>query len=701
MAEISIPGVSNKYKTNDYVEALMAKERIPLTREQDALDRYKEQQDAWRSVNQKLSALRDSSKSLYSFENPFNNKLSSSTEENAVTATADRDAAYGEFKVDVLNPATADRFLSGEIEKNNDVPRGTYTFQVNEKKITFNWRGGKLSEFVTALNRRGTGTIKASLIGVNGSTQSLLLESLKTGKENSLILKDAALTYALDNKIVEEIKAEGDTIGLNNTDYAKISEKSNPETELPEMPLITSDKVSFEDSKIEINGKTEPQKLVNLPPRNGIALMIPPFVKEKENQKITFNLTEKETEDITIDLNNYYDRPSLGGAGGINFDGTTVLNMKTETGLEEVPPPPPVFEPIDDEIEVVVLSENGIETKVETGPLTADENGVKKIGITLGNYENPVSILAKNRSTGKILTISDFYAFDEKDDLGYRPVNPASVAGDAKIKYEGITITRPTNDIDDIVPNVTLHLKDKTDRTATIKIEPDTESAKDALITFVGTYNQAIATMNVLSENKPEIISELEYLSSDEQETLQSQLGMFQGDFSLSNGKTAFQNIITNSYKWSDTADITMLSQIGISSRATGAGGGYSARQLRGYLEIDEKKLDEQLQNNLDQVQKLFGYDSDGDLIIDSGIGWALDKQASSWVSTGGILANKQSNLNTKVKTSESKIKRLEQQLAQKEMQLKDKYGRMEGTLNSLQGQSNSISNWANSGNNR
>ena len=93
MAEISIPGVSDKYKTNDYIEALMQKERIPLNYEQDSLDRYKEQQNAWRDVNQKMSSLRESSRTLYSFENPFNNKLASSSDENAITATAGRDAS--------------------------------------------------------------------------------------------------------------------------------------------------------------------------------------------------------------------------------------------------------------------------------------------------------------------------------------------------------------------------------------------------------------------------------------------------------------------------------------------------------------------------------------------------------------------------------------------------------------------------------
>ena len=73
MAGLNIPGVSDPYGTNQTVEKLMQIERIPLTREQETLDGYKAQKDAWRDVNRLLSSLRDSTKTLYSFENPFNN----------------------------------------------------------------------------------------------------------------------------------------------------------------------------------------------------------------------------------------------------------------------------------------------------------------------------------------------------------------------------------------------------------------------------------------------------------------------------------------------------------------------------------------------------------------------------------------------------------------------------------------------------
>ena len=53
-----------------------------------------------------------------------------------------------------------------------------------------NWKGGKIEDFVTSLNKRGKDVIKASLIGINKGNKALLLESLKTGDENTLIFKN-------------------------------------------------------------------------------------------------------------------------------------------------------------------------------------------------------------------------------------------------------------------------------------------------------------------------------------------------------------------------------------------------------------------------------------------------------------------------------------------------------------------------------
>jgi flagellar capping protein FliD len=511
MAEISIPGVSDRYKTNDLVKSLMEVERIPLKREEAALDKIKNQADAWRRVNQNMSALRDSVRALYSFDNPFSNKTAVSTNEGAVTAVAGRAAADESFRIDVTALASADRFLSGEIEKNSDVAPGTYTYSVADSSATINWKGGKLSDFVAALNKRGSGFVKGTLIGLSGAKQSLLIESLKTGAENRLSFKDAALDFALSTGMLKESWAD----------------KPQDATEAA--------------------GEVEPGR---------------------------------------------------------------------------------------------------------------------------------------------------------ESEVFYEPVNPASIAGDAALKYEGITVTRPTNTIDDVAPGITLTLLGTTEKSATITITPETQGAKDALITFVGRYNQALSEMNILTQNKGEIIAELEYLTDDERAAAAERLGMFQGDSTLAGAKSSFQNIVSRRFTPEEGASITMLSQLGISTRAS-ASQGYSASALRGYLEIDEKKLDDALKGNMRDIKNLFGYDSDGDMIVDSGLAYDFDQRIQAYTRTNGILSIRANGFDASITASESKIKRLEDQLGDKEARLKQQYGQMESALNNLQSQSDRITSFANQGQRR
>ena len=206
-----------------------------------------------------------------------------------------------------------------------------------------------------------------------------------------------------------------------------------------------------------------------------------------------------------------------------------------------------------------------------------------------------------------------------------------------------------------------------------------------------------LAQINILTSNKPEVITELDYLDESEVEKAEKQLGMFMSEFSLTNERTTFQRIVAASYPFTDDAEVTMLSQIGISTNASSGNTGYNASQLRGYLEIDEKKLDSMLESNLELIKNIFGYDTDGDLIIDNGLGYLLDQRLNAWTSTGGIIATKNSSLNTRIESSNKKIASLEEQLEKKESELKQKYANMEGTLNSLESQQNSINNTFNS----
>lgn len=683
MAGINIPGVTNQYNTNETVEKLMQIERIPLTREQKTLDSYKAQQDAWRSVNRKMTELRDSVKTLYSFDNPFNNKITSSTEEYAITADATRKATYESFKVDVIQPATADRFLTSELDSDTKVPAGTYTYKINDKSITMRWKGGSLQDFSNALNRRGGELLKTRVIGASKGKKTLSIESQKTGSENRLTFEDDAKTFAESSGMIIRVKPKTIEFGTNRNDYRNIQPETPEQERLPQISA----------ANLKISGEN-----VVVPPRGGYALSIPETVLETPGTHIQFTIKKQDATDITVALNRQESKPVFPDSGTATFKDVTIRNAPIDASL---PPEPEKkikpLDPISTSDVLFVKMKDGSEKHISTPGLLSGEE--TKIDISLNDYKNIDSLVIKNRNTGISLLVTSVSALNPSENRGFVPQHAISSADDAIIKYEGITIRRPTNTIDDVVPEVTLNVFDKTEKTATIAVKPDVESAKEALITFVGKYNQSLAEINILSQNKPEIVEELDYLSSDEKKEKQEKLGMFSTDSSLTSLKSALQTAASANYKFGEDAKITMLSQIGIATNATNYSG-YTPSKLRGYLEIDEKKLDSELEKHLDDVRNMFGYDSDGDLIIDSGIGYKLDKQLTAYVQSGGVFAMKTSSLDARIKSSEQKIARLETQMDDKEAELRTKYGQMEGALNSLESQQNTIKNFSNSGNN-
>ena len=650
MSGINIPGVSDKYKTNDLVKSLVEVEKLPLKREQEKLEGYKTEQANWRRVNQYMSSLRESTRTLYSFNNPFNERIAESTDERAITATAERDATVETFKVDVDQIATADRFLSGNIEKDKKIPEGMYQFKVGDKTVTYRFKGGKVSEFSEGLNKRGNGVIKSSIIGVSKNESALLIESLKTGEENKLILENESLDLAIDLNMVQKIQAEKTPFAQN------LNKNINPETKL-EIP-------------------------------------IPESIKNQQGLAIEFTVKTIPVEDITIAWNNRPTGPVLPFPGNIQFQDVIINNDESDTTL---PPEPPkeLRNPITDNSALYIKKTDGTILPLESIP---QDNESKLYTINLNDYEDITSIFINNRNTGKQLQIEGIASYNISANLGFEPLHPVSVAQNAKFKYEGIPMNRPTNEIDDVVPHVTLQLHSRTDRTANITIKNDTESAKDALINFVGNYNQLMAELNILTQNKPEIIDELEYFTDEENEKAKERLGAFQSEFSLKSSKSSLQQIITNSYMPEENFNIRTLAQIGIASK-TGASSGASPAQMRGYMEIDEKKLDEALENNMDEVKNLFGYDTNDDKIIDAGIAYKMDQTLLAYVQTGGILAMKNTAIERNISTIETKIERLEVQVANKEAELKRKYGNMESTLNNLESQASSISNFANQNN--
>jgi flagellar hook-associated protein 2 len=145
-----------------------------------------------------------------------------------------------------------------------------------------------------------------------------------------------------------------------------------------------------------------------------------------------------------------------------------------------------------------------------------------------------------------------------------------------------------------------------------------------------------------------------------------------------------------------------MLSQIGIGSDVRGAGSstGYDASRMRGYLEIDEKILDAALTAQLPAIQQLFGSDTDGDLIIDSGLAHALETISKPYVEMGGIISLKTGTIDSRINQEQRRIEALDRQLTNKERTLKTQYGQMEDAYNRMERMSTSLDQFSQRANN-
>ena len=653
---MNIPGIgAGKY--DNLIETLMKKERAPRDSAAEDLKKYERQNTVWRKINQFSGEIREKTRELYSFNNPFVEKTVTSSNERAVTATASRDAHEQTFKISINQIAKADSFLSNEVAKDLQVPKGMYTFTVGEKKLSVNWQGGKYRSFIDAVNKKGKDIIRISEIKTSPGAISLLFESQLTGEANKLEFSDDALSFALENGLIKK-----------NDRLAVDTEKTEAV-----IPAQTTERIAF--SKPVRGSQQYVLEYTVFLQNNAETSAAPSLQKEQPSSN------ENASDAI------------YGQVGSVSYKGVTVTNAPSDAGIvsETLGLNQPTAVSVEDYNVLSLVSPRGTLIPL---PALNETTEAQTFSIPLSEYGDITGITVHNNNTDKTVSIEQIKVYDPKATGEYIPVNPVSQAQEAMLTFEGIPVKRSTNKIDDLIPGVTLQLEDKTDKPESIGIKPDTQPAKDAIIEFVAKYNRLLAEINIVTSNQQTIIDEIEYFTDDERKAAEENLGALFGDTTLSALKNNLRQIVANIYRKNADTPIRTLSQIGISTKSDTSSGLNEAR-LRGYLEIDEKKLDEALKNSIEDVRYLFGYDTDNDVLIDDGVAFQVFKQIDPYVQRGGIFSTRTNGLAARIKTSKDKIARYDKALEKKEQELRQKYGDMDGTLRSLQKQSDMINNFS------
>jgi flagellar hook-associated protein 2 len=667
MSDLSIPGVTDKYNTQKIIDALMTAKREPLTRMQKELDLEQQRKAAWQDVTRKLSGLRDTARFLFSFQNPFNDRVASSSDEKTLTAIATRQAVEETKKILVKQVATADRFLSQPLPRDFAVDAGAYTFHVGDKEVSLNWKGGSLRAFAEALSARGADILSASVVNDTPSTQVLLIEGKRTGSTNRLSFSDKATDLAVKAGMLQRSQTASRTVTIDPRSLAQWTKPVAPQGYIVQAGTLV------------LNPGTE------------LKVPVSPSVALNKNMVLELSVKVERlplpgTEEVKPPPG-----PTVPSTGGIDFKGIHVESDPSQTPLPEWQPPRPP-ENITD-LQSLFMEGDG---KVIPLPAVPDVTDFQKIQVPVGELASTLDALDfRNLNTYRKIDVKDISIFDKTQRGDYVPAKALSEAGDAVITVDGIDVKRTTNAIDDLLPGVTLNLKAPSDSPVDLSVRHDVEGIKKQVEGLVGSYNQIITDIDVLTRKDPSIIENAGYLTDDEKKKDRENLGLIMGDLSLQQLKDSLQTTMMNPYPTSLGRELSLLAQIGISTdtRAPGSAS-IDKTRLRGYLEVDEQKLTAAIEQRAEGVKQLFGNDTNGDLVVDSGAAFRLDALLRPYVSIGGIFPQRVTTLDQQIADSNRKITDYKIKLDDYQAELKKKYGQMGGALDALQKNSQSIQNF-------
>ncbi len=161
-------------------------------------------------------------------------------------------------------------------------------------------------------------------------------------------------------------------------------------------------------------------------------------------------------------------------------------------------------------------------------------------------------------------------------DVGF--TNHLQTAADANFKVNGLTVTRSTNSISDVIDGVTLDLYTNTTGAARLDLNRETTGIKDNLKGLVTAYNDFEETLKILGDSG----SEVEEFG-----------GALAGESLLQTVRTQVRDFIINNSS-SPGTNIKAARDVGISF------------DRNGKLTLDETKLDKALQNHFGEVSTMF-----------------------------------------------------------------------------------------------
>lgn len=239
-------------------------------------------------------------------------------------------------------------------------------------------------------------------------------------------------------------------------------------------------------------------------------------------------------------------------------------------------------------------------------------------------------------------------------------------ATDAVLSVDGVSYTRKTNKITDIVDGLTFDLKSPTNGTASIDVSKDTSAIKTKLTALVTAYNDFNDIVNQ---------------TTDPKSTLETYGATLVGDSTVRMVRQQMRSLILGVSSTPGTG-VRAMSDLGFSL------------DQKGVMSLDATKLDKALANNYDDVTKMFtgGFNNLSTYsTLPAGIAGDAVKKLTNLLSSSGPLMTKSGNASTENTKYQAQLTKLQARMDSLLTRYQKQFAAMDSMVGSVNSQKASL----------
>ncbi|MEN2997717.1 MAG: flagellar filament capping protein FliD [Brevinematia bacterium] len=627
------PGISDLFgtglNTDEIVDKLVEAEGMKGEKYQQEVSNQTIRKAIINFVEQNLRELGDLAKAVYDYRSPFQNRVGFSQDESLVKLIPSRGANVGEVRIRVERMAKPDVFVSDAVPIGTELKPFKVTISLGDRSIEVDFKGGRLRDLAKAINDVAKEIVSAEVIKVDNENEVLRIEGRRTGKGAGVIITGdvgelVRIGLLTKEKIVKTDKRELDILQIF-TPLRAFTVKEREEFVKDVSYSVTKSTV------LEISNSTIFQP-VPKPREVDIRVM--------ESVKVS-NVEVKGGSPITTFdiLKEYVTNDFL----------FVVLHLKDGARVEVVIPEGQSF---------IKMSLSGYDGKE-----------IERVTLRNGND------LAR-------ITFYRILIYDKVEDIKklaeYEPKNYLSQADNSVLYVNGIRIERESNDITDVINGVVKVVGEDPKKEVLTRIDYDYVAVTNSISNLVGKYNDVMMYLSKIT--KPIVDRRQLYEKPDEEK----EEGSFATDMDITRLKDKLRMFAMQPYPTRVT-NIRLLYHIGIYTKDISTKLEFDSDLWeyvrRGILTINNEKLMLAISENIFAVNDIFGRDTNGDKIVDSGFAYSVSALCDEYVRVGGVIANKKKQIDNIIKSNKEMYAKFQKHLEEYRVSLEKKFGKLQQVL--------------------